>query len=227
MTSDQSGSAQESTSDGGDEGDGTDAAPRGGKARAVIREVLRLATLVVVLAMARSSLADHYQVPTGSMIPTVAIGDHVVVNKLAYALRIPFTDHRLVSFAGPKRGDVVVLDSPEDTSTLLKRVVAVPGDLVEVHSGVISINGKPFPVESHRGALTELIGSKLHALRLTHGGGMDYGPAALGRDEYLVMGDNRGESHDGRAFGLVKRESIFGRAVGVWLREGRPCWHSL
>ena len=192
------------------------------------REIVSLLAFVVALAAARSSLADHYHVPTGSMIPTVAIGDHVVVNKMAYGLRVPFLGRTLVGFAGPTRGDVVVLDSPEDGATLLKRVVAVPGDLVEVHGGLLSINGNPVEVElAHGGAVVERLGTHPHVLQLTRGGGYDYGPVVVGKDQFLVLGDNRGESHDGRAFGLVERQAIFGRALAVWLRHGGLCWRRL
>ena len=85
-----------------------------------------------VLLSARSTLADHYRVPTGSMLPTVEISDRIVVNKAAYGLRVPFTDDYATHFEGPQIGDVVVLRSPEDGDTLLKRVVAIPGTTIEV-----------------------------------------------------------------------------------------------
>jgi signal peptidase I len=205
------------------------------RSRVWLREGARLAAFVVALAAARSSLADHYHVPTGSMIPTVEIGDRVLVNKLAYGLRVPFTGGSLFRLAGPARGDVVVLESPEDGVTLLKRVVAVPGDTVEVHGGQLRINGTPVPVEHEVSAaqggdgdrLIERLGTHPHRLRITRGGGYDYPPTQVGADEYLVMGDNRGDSHDGRAFGLVHRQAIFGRALSVWLRGGRLTWQGL
>lgn len=189
-----------------------------------VREVVTFIAFMIALAAARSSLADHYRVPTGSMIPTVAIGDHVVVNKLAYGVRVPFVGLPFVERAGPERGDVVVLESPENGITLLKRVVAVPGDRIEVRGGQLSINGVPAPIEHADGALIERLGEKSHPLRLTQGGGFEYGPKVVGQDQYLVMGDNRGESHDGRVFGLVERKAIFGRALGVLMRDGGFCW---
>jgi signal peptidase I len=206
--------------------------PSPSRSRTWLRETARLAAFVVALAAARSSLADHYHVPTGSMIPTVEIGDRVLVNKVAYGLRVPFTGGSLVRFGGPARGDVVVLESPEDGVTLLKRVVAVPGDTVEVHGGQLRINGVPVPVEHEAkpGAgdrLIERLGTRSHLLRITRGGGYDYPPTQVGADEYLVMGDNRGDSHDGRAFGLVHRQAIFGRALSVWVRGGHLTWEKL
>jgi signal peptidase I len=192
-----------------------------------LRELLSLAGFALALFAARSTLADHYFVPSGSMIPTVEIGDRVVVNKLAYSLRIPFSDKVVAELHRPERGDVVVLRSPENGITLLKRVVAVPGDEVTVVDGRVWINRHPVPVEQTADALVESLGRGVHAIRVTAGGGPQYGPVRLERDEYLVLGDNRGESHDGRAFGLVDRHAILGRALGVWMRDGHPGWHPL
>jgi signal peptidase I len=200
---------------------------RRGRLRPLLREVLSIAGFAVALFAARSSLADHYYVPTGSMIPTVWEGDRVVVNKLAYDLRLPFSDISTARFAGPARGDVVVLRSPEDGSTLLKRVVAVPGDEVGVLNGHLTINGRLAPVTDGTPEAVEQLDAVVHQVRLTHGGGVDFGPLRVGADRYLVLGDNRGESHDGRMFGFVERSAIFGRALSVWMREGHLCWHKL
>lgn len=186
-----------------------------------------MGVFVLALIAARSSLADHYFVPTGSMVPTVAVGDRVLVNKLAYGLRVPFTDVVVTDLGMPERGDVVVLRSPENGITLLKRVVAVPGDEVAVLNGKLWINGQPVPVVWDDGDLMERLGDAPHPVRLTRGGGMDFGPMVVGPDRYLVMGDNRGESHDGRAFGLVERSAIMGKAVGVWMRDGKFTWRAL
>jgi hypothetical protein len=77
------------------------------------------------------------------------------------------------------------------------------------------------------GGEIEELGAASHPVRLTHGGGADFGPTRIGPDRYLVLGDNRGESHDGRAFGLVERDAIMGRALSVWMRDGHPCWRKL
>ena len=196
------------------------------RTRRIAREVLTVAVFALVLMSARSTLADHYLVPTGSMQPTVEIDDHVLVNKAAYGLRVPFSHSYLARFAGPAAGDVVVLDAPDEDKVLLKRVVGVPGTRVEVRGGRIWIDDKPAPV-AHRGdELYEQLGRADHALRLTRGGGPDWGPVAIPEGRYLVMGDNRGDSRDGRFFGLVTREAILGRAVGVFWRSG-PTWDGL
>jgi signal peptidase I len=192
-----------------------------------LRETIAVLAFIAAVGATRSSVADHYFVPTGSMIPTVEVGDRVMVNKLAYGMRVPFSDALLLSWGQPRAGDVVVLSSPEDGITLLKRVVAVPGDVVEVHQGQLWINGLPVPIEHDGAGLREALGRGGHPLQLTRGGGMDFGPVQVGADKFLVMGDNRGESHDGRAFGLVSRDAIFGRALSVWMRSGQLCWHRL
>ena len=183
--------------------------------RRLVREVSSLLVATALVLVARSSLADHYHVPSGSMQPTVDVGDHVLVNKLAYGLRLPLTHRYLIEAAGPQRGDVVVLDSPETEVVLLKRVVATPGDEVAVRQGKLSINGAPVSVEASPAGLVERLGTHQHPVSLDDGGGPDLGPLTLPAGRYLVMGDNRGNSHDGRMFGLVDRASILGRGVLV------------
>ena len=192
-----------------------------------LREGISIAGFALALFAARSTLADHYYVPTGSMIPSVEIGDRLIVNKLAYAVRVPFSDLVLAKRHGPQRGDVVVLRSPENGITLLKRVAAIPGDEVAVLEGRLVINEKPVPIAREGETLIERLGPSPHLVRLTAGGGPPFGPVHLGPDEYLMLGDNRGESHDGRSFGLVEGKAILGKALGVWMRDGHPGWHSL
>jgi signal peptidase I len=191
------------------------------------REFVFLATLVFMVLVARSTLADHYHVPSGSMQPTLRPGDHVVVNKLAYGVRVPFSHTYLSDFDGPARGDVVVLDSPETGETLIKRVVAVPGDRVMVRGGQITLNGVPVPVQSTSSGWSERLDASEHRIRLSRGGGPDFGPMTLPPSGYLVMGDNRGASHDGRIFGLVHRGLILGRAIGVFLAEEGFTWRPM
>ena len=192
-----------------------------------LREVATLLTFVGILLATRSTLADHYYVPTGSMTPTIQVGDRVLVNKVSYAVRLPFTDISLFEVGGPRRGEVAVLISPENGDTLIKRVVAVPGDRVAVRGGRLWINGVAVPVERAGGGTIELLGERAHAVGLDGWGGPDFGPVRLRADDYLVMGDNRGNSHDGQSFGLVGRQAFVGRALGVYWSGGRPAWHGL
>jgi signal peptidase I len=194
------------------------------RALPILRLPAWIATVLIVL-VARSSLADHYEVPSGSMLPTVHVGDHVLVSKVAYGLRAPFIGY-IEQFSGPARGDVVVLESPETGIVLLKRVIALPGDTIAVHEGRLSLNGGEIAVQADHGQLRELLG-RVHAISLDEGGGPDFGPVTVPAGKYLVLGDNRGDSRDGRFFGLVDGRAIFGRAVRVYWRGGRPAWHEL
>lgn len=175
---------------------------------------------------ARSSLADHYRIPTGSMEPTVHPGDRLLVIKTAYDLRVPFSDRVIAELDDPSRGDVVVLDSPEKNLLLLKRIVAVPGDRVRVKSGQVWIDGKRVPIEPEDGALVEKLGAD-HSVFLEQGGGPDLSSTLVPSDHYLVLGDNRGDSHDGRSFGLVSRSAIRGRAATVYFSQGELVWRGL
>jgi signal peptidase I len=202
-------------------------APESPRWRRWLREIAVTAAFAIVVLSARSSVADHYVVPSGSMLPTVEIGDRIVVNKTAYGLRVPFTRYALAEFAGPARGDIVVLDDPEeDGKTLLKRVIAVPGDHVAVHAGHIDINGAPVPIEHRADGDHELLGDADHLVDLSRGGGPNLDDTTIPDDKYLVMGDNRGDSRDGRYFGLVDRCAILGRAARVFWRGG-PAWKAL
>ena len=157
----------------------------------------------------------------------MAVGDQICVNKAAYGLRVPASEKYLLEGAGPARGDVVVLTSPTDGEVLLKRVVAVPGDVVEVSSGRVAIDGARAPVHAEGGVVVEEMGGREHALSTEYGGGPDFGPTLVPKDAYLVLGDNRGNSRDGRYFGWVARGAILGKAVAVCLREGKPVWKGL
>jgi signal peptidase I len=189
--------------------------------------VVTVAVAIAVVVTARSSLADHYFVPSGSMLPTVEPDDHVLVDKLAYGLRLPLRDNYALHFSPPARGDVVVLLSPDDGIVLLKRVVGVPGDRVTVTGGTLVIDGESVPVVERSGASIEELGAIDHAISLAAGGGPDFGPVRIPAGRYLVLGDNRGNSRDGRYFGLVSRDAIMGRAQGIILRHGSPTWLGL
>lgn len=177
--------------------------------RSRLRFLVQLAAFVVVTFAVRASFADHYRVPSASMAPTVHVGDHVLVAKAAYGLRLPMTTTYVARFAEPARGDVVVLESPDadDPIVLLKRVVAVAGDEVEVKDGKVFIGG----------ALSDARGE----------GGPDFGPARVPAGQVLVLGDNRGNSRDGRTFGFVSRDRVLGRAIAVVARDGSLAYEPL
>jgi signal peptidase I len=167
------------------------------------------------------------------MNPTVIDGDRVFVDKRAYGIRIPFTLTRVIEVADPRRGDVVVLESPDSGITLLKRVIAVPGDTVAMHDEGLIINGvaahyEALPPETGDALLSairalkpvyvreELPGVSHATMRLPQlEARRNFAPITIPAGRYLVMGDNRDNSHDSRYFGLVKRDAIFGRATRV------------
>ncbi len=191
--------------------------------RRILREALSLAGLVLLIFAARSSLADHYHVPSGSMEYTLQVGDRVVVDKSAYGLRVPFTLQRLTAGDAVDRGEVVIFDSPANGKRLIKRIVAIGGDRVALVNGRLSINGKPLTT----GRDVERFGSRIAELRLDSGGGPDI-EIAVPEGMLLAVGDHRGNSLDGRAFGLVPEREVYGKAVAVYYRRGDGfTWRSL
>jgi signal peptidase I len=176
-----------------------------------------LGSLLVVLALvtaARSSLADHYYVPTGSMEYSLLPGDRVVVDKTAYGLRIPLTKVDLLGGRTPLRGDIAVFDSPRDGKRLIKRIVAVGGDIVHLGDGQLTINGAPLGDRE-----LERFGGRAALLNLRDGGGPDIGELVVPAGMVLALGDHRGDSVDGRYFGLIDQRELFGRAVAIYYRR--------
>lgn len=188
-----------------------------------IKDFLSIATAVVVVLFARSSLADHYHVPSGSMLPSLHEGDHIAVDKSAYGLRVPLTDLRIAEFDTPHRGDVIVFPSPETGDVLVKRVIAVGGDVVTVRAGRVAIEGKPAAIHQALDGLVEDLYGVRHGVRLEDGG-PDFGPVRVPDHYLLVLGDNRGNSRDGRFFGWVPVGTVRGRVIGVFYRHGALTW---
>jgi signal peptidase I len=144
----------------------------------------------------------------------------------AYVLRIPFTRHVLVERGQPQRGDVVVFDSPTDGTRLIKRVVAVAGDRVELRDGRLLIDGVPMADPAL--PVAERFGARVAQLDLADGGGPDIGGVVVPPGRVLVLGDHRGRSADGRWFGFVEADAIYARALAVYWRSGEgPQWRKL
>ena len=186
-----------------------------------ISELISLAVVLAAVTAARSSLADHYYVPSGSMEYSLMPGDRVIVNKMSYGLRIPLTKIDIFGSSTPERGEIAVFDSPEDgTTRLIKRIVAIGGDRVSVVNGQLSINGEPLGDRS-----IEHFGEREALLNLTtqrtynQGGGPNF-EAVVPPGMVLAMGDHRGNSNDGRKFGLIDERELFGRAVAIYYRRG-------
>ncbi|MHC9086803.1 signal peptidase I [Luteimonas sp. RIT-PG2_3] len=187
-------------------------------------EATPLLVMLALLFVARSSFANHYQVPSGSMQPTLQPGDRVVVDMRAYGLRIPFTDIALTGHAEPAPGDVVVFKSPDDGTRLIKRVVAVAGQRVALVDGRLWIDGRALEA----GQDLERFDGKQIQLDLSDGGGPDIAPLVIPGGMALVLGDHRGRSADGRYFGLVRSHDLYARALGVYWRSGQgPVWKPL
>jgi signal peptidase I len=192
----------------------------------VLNEVRIFALMILIVSSLRSVLADWNDVPTGSMKPTIQEGDRVVVNKLAYDLKIPFTTFEITKWDDPHRGDIVVLFSPVDGVRLVKRVVAVPGDNVEMRDNQLYVNGKiakqtqiAFATVEGGSAyvLDEDLDGHNHKVMLTPEipAVRSFGPVAVPPGNYFVLGDNRDNSNDSRFIGFIERRRIVGRAVAV------------
>jgi signal peptidase I len=203
--------------------------------------------LLLVMFAFRSAIADWNDVPTGSMNPTIMEGDRVFVNKLAYDLKIPFTTRHVAQWSDPKRGDIVVFFSPADEKRLVKRVVGLPGDQIELVNNQLRVNGEPVKYEpldqkivneipadqqSQHHFATELLGEHAHPVMATplRPSARSFGPTTVPADQFFMMGDNRDNSFDSRFYGCVDRKRIVGRAAAVVISLDRddsylPRWH--
>ncbi len=197
-----------------------------------------LLALVVVLGSFRSAVADWNDVPTGSMKPTILEGDRILVNKMAYDLKVPFLGWRLIQRADPERGDVIVFYSPVDGTRLVKRVVALPGDRVALRDNRLWISGRaatyepldpeiarqiaPHQRPGHHLAAERIDGHSHPVMTTPATASLHYfGPVSVPEGHYFVMGDNRDNSFDSRSFGLVPRDAVAGRAEAVILSLDR------
>jgi signal peptidase I len=168
------------------------------------RSLLKILAALAILTLGRSTLADQYHVPTGSMWPTITPGDRILVDKVAYGLRVPLTDHYLFERSGPSAGDVVLFADPRGGPTLLvKRVIALPGQTVMLRQGVLYVDGTRV---EHLGEVTHAAGEPDFDA---------FGPVVVPPDHLFVMGDNRAASLDSRAMGAVPRELLRGRVLRV------------
>ena len=209
------------------------------RARHLWRQEIRpLLILALVVFSIRSSLADWNDVPTGSMKPTILEGDRVFVNKLAYDLKVPFTTWHLAEWNNPQRGDIVVFFSPKDGTRLVKRVIGLPGNTVELRNNALVLNGQPVEYQPVAG---ELLRDIALADRASHVFALEqlpcrshavagypavpalrnFGPYQVSAGHYFMMGDNRDDSFDSRFFGPVERGQIVGRATAVVLSLNR------
>lgn len=181
--------------------------------------------LAIVLVL-RSFLVEPFQIPSGSMLPTLEVGDFILVNKFSYGLRLPVVGTKVVSIGDPQRGEVMVFRYPEDGKTnYIKRVIGVPGDHVRYRDKTLYINGEEVPsrfvanlppVELRY----EQLGDEGHHIYRNLGGtmpGLGEGEWVVPEGHYFTMGDNRDNSNDSRFWGMVADELVVGRAFLIWM----------
>jgi len=199
------------------------------KRAALLRDIRHLVIMAAIILTGRSVLADWYVVPTGSMKPTILEGDRVFVWKSAYQIRIPFSRVKLFSTGTPRRGDVVVVRNPDGGSVpFVKRLIGLPGDVIELRNEVLYVNGKVMPVEllpeqkSDDGETillgTEDLGGRRHPVRILpdRPAFRNFGPITVPEGEIFVMGDNRDESYDSRFWGFVDMKDVLGKALIIY-----------
>ena len=188
----------------------------------LLKEHRSLLCFIVLMSVFRSSFADWNTVPTGSMKPTILEGDRILVNKMAYDIRVPFTLTSLYKRADPVRGDIIVFDSQVSDLKLVKRVIGVPGDVVELTDNVLRINGTQLSYESVSSTgstqdfAEDLMGVE-HYVRVSKSGSAlsSFKPVIVPADTYLALGDNRDNSSDSRVIGFVPRREVVGRTRSV------------
>jgi len=205
--------------------------------------VLTVGLAFAVAFFFRSMVASPRHIPTGSMIPTIKIGEFIFVNMFKYDWHIPYTRQVMLHRADPQRGEIVVFEYPEDPDKdFIKRVIGLPGDTIELRDKRVIVNGTPLPLEvvEEREILEDLKydPSRITLFRETNGGktyyvmhlndGMsgNFGPVTVPAGYYFVMGDNRDDSYDSRMWGPLKREKIFGSGSFTWLSvdTAHPPW---
>ncbi len=203
------------------------------KTKSTLREYLEAFAIAGVLAFSiRTFLFQAFKIPSGSMIPTLLVGDHIIVEKFLYNTDIPFTSKKLREI---KHGDVIVFEFPKDPNKdFIKRAIGLPGDIVEIRDGILYINNVeikeefieevPFDQRDYSGKIfNETIDSIKHLTLHQEPRSMisiDYGPIKVPEDSYFVMGDNRDNSSDSRLWGFVKRSAIKGKAFIIYWSWG-------
>ncbi len=190
--------------------------------------------VLLIVLLFRSFLFEPFKIPSGSMIPTLLIGDFIVVNKFAYGLRLPVLNKKFVEIGRPERGDVAVFRYPVDTGVnFIKRVVGLPGDTVTYRNKELFVNGERVETTvegSFTGAdvkcttparnvfrLQESLGGADHEILIHEAAGGRNGQWVVPEGHYFMMGDNRDRSNDSREWGFVPEQNLVGRAIGIWL----------
>ncbi|MDH5563420.1 MAG: signal peptidase I [Nitrospirota bacterium] len=203
--------------------------------KSIIREYAEALIIAIILALTiRVFVVQAFKIPSGSMIPTLLIGDHILVSKLAYGIQLPkdcdfqlsfpplicYSSTMVLDFDPPQRGDVIVFRYPEDENKdFIKRLIGVPGDVIEIRNKQVIINGEPLIDKD----FTQRVDPGIIDGRINPRD--NFGPLTVPADSYFVMGDNRDQSLDSRFWGFVKMNKIKGRAFLVyWSWDGQGSW---
>jgi signal peptidase I len=206
--------------------------------KSIFREYAEALVIAIILALTiRVFVVQAFKIPSGSMIPTLLIGDHILVSKLAYGFQLPkdcefqvsfppvtcFSSTLVLNFDPPQRGDIIVFRYPEDESKdFIKRVIGLPGDTIHIQNKKVTVNGQPLMDE----AFTQRIDQGIIDGRINPRDNL--GPLTVPPDSYFVMGDNRDQSLDSRFWGFVRMDKIKGRAFLVyWSWNGQGSWTNL
>jgi len=174
--------------------------------KSAIREYAEAAAIAILLALfIRAFVVQAFKIPSGSMEPTLLVGDHILVNKFLYGIKIPYFQSTLIPISEPERGDIIVFIYPEDKKKdFIKRVIGLPGDRIELQGRQIFVNGQPF--DDPYGYYDEKAGNSNRA----------FGPVVVPKDHYFVMGDNRDHSLDSRFWGFVSSTAVKGKAFIIY-----------
>jgi signal peptidase I len=190
------------------------------KQKSKLREYVEAIVYALILALIlRTFVIQAYKIPSGSMIPTLLIGDHILVNKFIYGISIPFTDKKFLIFRNPNRGDVIVFKYPEDESRdFIKRVIGKEGDTIEVRDKVLYVNGmmqsEKYAQYTERELMDKLLGPR-----------DEFGPITVPKGKLFVMGDNRDHSLDSRFWGFVDLNLVRGEAIiKYWSWDSDKTW---
>lgn len=193
------------------------------KKRLVKEYTKAIITALIVAFLIRTFVVQAFKIPSGSMIPTLLIGDHILVNKFIYGIKVPFTDKKILTFRKPQRGDIIVFKYPEDPKKdFIKRVIAIEGDTIELKDKTVYVNRKATiePYVNYTDSYTIPAGSSPRD---------NLRPLIVPKDSVFVMGDNRDQSYDSRYWGFVNVKDIKGKAFIIywswdskkWLRINR------
>lgn len=181
------------------------------KRKGRLRENLEAIVIAVVLALfIRAFVVQAFKIPSGSMEPTLEVGDHILVNKFIYGVKLPVTNTGIIPVSKPERGDIIVFEYPVDPDKdFIKRVVGIPGDVVEIRDKKVYVNEEPaddYPVKHNGdGILPESADQK-----------DNFGPVTVPEGSYFVLGDNRDNSYDSRFWGFVRESAIKGEAFIIY-----------